>query len=165
MDILFCTAWLRAAYVLELLNWIPSPETITAIQISTTKHCHPNTCKEIVKKLVELKTPPKQSKNTVRKPPPLTKLAISGPKVTPAVLEAILKTSLVGPHLTTLVLTNDVQVSKLVEVVLRLLEACSNLSQLTLPGMMIYYASIPLQLARLCEARGGNSTLLRLLDL
>ena len=90
---------------------------------------------------------------------------ISGPKITPSVIEALLKTSLVGPQLNTLVLTQEVK-SQLADVIWRLLKLCPNLTNLTMPGNVVNGAVSTLRhLGSLSEARGWNSTMLQVLDL
>lgn len=65
---------MQASQLLELMDWVPNLAAVTALRISTQDKCNPNTCKQIVKKLVAAK---KKTKNA----PMITKLVLQGPKI------------------------------------------------------------------------------------
>ena len=152
---LWWKSYLRAEWILKLLDWLPSPENISVITIPTTDSCTPQTAKNIITRLADLQEKHPDS-------PRITKIVLTGKKISAAVLKHLEKRGLVGPHLQSFILREDVKVSKLEDVVLDLLAKCPNLQELRLPANMV---RLPLYLHRLQMARHHNPTVLRVLDL
>lgn len=172
-----------------MLDWVTFPEKITAIHINTTKTCNPNTCKAIVKKLIEVKKPrnskrgkkggESQNTSTIKNstassvvpsaaaPLPISKLVVSGPKVTSAAFKAIISNPLiVGSGLKSFELKDDVKEYQLDNLIPDVLSKCSNLSELQLPpntAKNLFGAHSYLN--ALSRARGNNPSLLRVLDI
>ena len=143
---------------MTLLNWLPIPENVTAIVIPTTANCNPNTAKEIIKKLANIKK---------RHPhaPAVAKIVLQGPKITPALLTALRNNGLIGSTLKCFHLCPDVKESKLASFIPDMLACCPNLSELRLPANVFYHGDLGLCLNRLQSARSNNPTILRQLDL
>lgn len=152
---------MKASQLLELMDWVPNLSAVTEICIATQDKCNPNTCKQIVKKLVAAK---KKAKNA----PMITKLVLQGPKIYGTLL-AELKKSEIGKTLTYLRFEN-VKITaqtKLANSLPDLLRSLPRLEELYLPQSLAVDGSLHTTvLGPLSAARSGSkSTLLRVLDL
>jgi hypothetical protein len=152
---------MQASQLLELMDWVPNLSAVTALRISTQDKCNPNTCKQIVKKLVAAK---KKAKNA----PMITKLVLQGPKIYGTLLTELKKAE-IGKSLTYLRFEN-VKITaqtKLANSLPDLLRSLPRLEELYLPQSLAVDGSLHTTvLGPLSAARSGSkSTLLRVLDL
>ena len=149
---------MAAAKVLELMDWVPNLAKITALRISTQDKCNPNTCKQIVKKLVAAKKKAKE--------PMITKLVLHGPKIYGSLIPE-LKKSGIGKTLTSLTFhqVKTTQQSKLEGAIDDLFRSLPFLEELYIPQGVVDSSLKAKVFAPLQAARGGGKTLLRVLDL
>lgn len=145
---------MTASRLLDLMDWMPLSQ-ITAFRISTQIQCNPNTCKQIVKKLVASK----------KKAPMITKLVLYGPKIYGSLMAELTKNE-IGKTLKCLCF-HDVTVNqktKLASSIADLFRSLPFLEELYIPQSLTGNLASTV-LAPLASARGGSSTLLRVLDL
>lgn len=146
---------MTAEKLLALMDWVPNLSQITALRISTRDKCNPNTCKQIVKKLVEAKKKAGA--------PMITKLVLDGPKIYGSLIPVLTKNE-VGKNLTSLSFYNIsfTQKTKLGDALGDLFKTLAHLEELHMPLNGDIHPQVMSPLKR---ARAGASTLLRVLNI
>lgn len=121
---------LPASQILVLLDWVPNLSQVTGIRISTRDNCHPNTCKNIIKKLAA-------AKKKAKKPMDITKLVLHGPKIYGSLISEMIKNE-IGRSLTSLsfVSVSQTQKTKIEGSVAEFFRSCSQLEELYIPQNM-----------------------------
>lgn len=146
---------MTAEKLLALMDWVPNLAQITALRIPTQDKCNPNTCKQIVKKLVEAKKKAGA--------PMITKLVLHGPKIYGSLIPVLTKNE-VGKNLTSLSFYNVsfTQKTKLGDALGDLFKTLTHLEELYMP---LNGEIHPQLMSPLKRARAGASTILRVLDI
>lgn len=146
---------MTAEKLLALMDWVPHLGQITGLRITTQDKCNPNTCKQIVKKLVAAKK--------AAGAPMITKLVLHGQKIYGSLIPVLTKNE-VGKNLTSLSFYNVsfTQKTKLGEALGDLFKTLTYLEELHMPLDGDFHPEVMSPLKR---ARSGASTLLRVLDI